>query len=133
MSRFFNWLEHNRDWGIFLLRAFIGFRLVYGVLDNVLSWDHMIKFRDFLREFHFPFPMVCAVVSVYAQLFAGIMFLVGWKIRYAAIMMIINFAFALIMVHHDHTVEAMTAPLSILFCSVLFLFQGAGRIAIDKK
>ena len=133
MTFSFAWFERNRDWGIFLLRLFIGSRLVYGVLDNVVSWEHMLKFRDFLKQFHFPFPFFCAVVSVYLQLFAGIMIVTGWGIRFASILMIINFMVALIMVHRNDPIETMTAPLAILFASVLFLFQGAGRISIGKK
>lgn len=74
-----------------LARLFVGIRLAYGVIDNVLSWEHMLAFREFLASFHFPMPLVCAVVSVYAQLIASLMILVGWKIRYAALLMIVNF------------------------------------------
>lgn len=133
MAFTFSWFDRNRDWGIFLLRLFIGFRLIYGVLDNVINWEHMIKFRDFLKDFHFPFPMICAVASVYLQLLAGIMIVLGLRIRYAASLMIINFVVALVMVHRHDSVEAMTPPLAILFCCLLFLFQGAGRISIDKN
>jgi putative oxidoreductase len=133
MTRVFTWFERNRDWGIFLLRLFIGLRLIYGVQDNVLSWEHMIRFRDFLQQFHFPIPLVCAVVSVYVQLITGIMLILGWKIRYAAILLIINFLVALIMVHRNQPIEAMTAPMAILFSAILFLFQGAGRISVDKE
>ena len=133
MAFSFAWFERNRDWGIFLLRLFIGSRLVYGVLDNVVSWEHMLKFRDFLKQFHFPFPLFCAVASVYLQLVAGIMIVTGLGIRFAAILMIINFIVALIMVHRNDPIETMTVPLAILFASVLFLFQGAGRISIGKK
>lgn len=129
----FSWFENKKDWGVFLLRLFIGLRLIYGVQDNILHWDHMIKFRDFLKAFHFPFPIICAIVSVYLQFLAGVMILLGWRIRYAAILMIINFLIALIMVHRGDSIEGMTAPLAILFSVILFLFQGAGRIAIDKR
>jgi len=129
----FSWFERHKDWGIFILRLFIGIRLVYGVQDNVRSWQHMIQFKGFLQQFHFPFPIICAVVSVYVQLIAGIMIILGWRIRYAAILVIINFLIALLMVHRNDSPEAMTAPLAILFSAVLFLFQGAGRISIHNK
>lgn len=129
--RFFNWLDRNKDPGVLFLRLFIGFRLVYGVFDNVISWEHMIKFRDFLQHFHFPLPMVSAIVSVYAQLFAGLMIVAGWKIRWAAIVMIINFLVAIIMVHRNDTIEGMTPALMMIFCCVLFLFQAAGKYALD--
>ena len=131
MKIFYTWLDKNKDTGIFLLRLFIGIRLLYGVLDNIFSWDHMLEFKDFLNKFNFPFPLISAVVSVYAQAIAGIMILLGWKIRIAAILMIINFLVALI-VHRNDTLEEMTPALAIFFSSLLFLFQGAGRISLDK-
>ena len=133
MAYTFSWFDRNSSWGIFLLRLFIGLRLIYGVLDNVTSWDHMVKFGEFLKNFHFPFPMVCAVTSVYLQLLAGIMIVLGLWIRYASLLIIVNFAIALFMVHRHDSVEGMTPALAILFSCILFLFQGAGRISIDKK
>ena len=129
----FSWFKRNAHWGLFLLRLFIGLRLIYGVIDNVFSWHKMLEFRDFLQQFSFPFPLVCAVVSVYAQFLAGLAIILGWKIRLAALLMIINFLVALIMIHRNQSVEAMTPALAILFCCILFLFQGAGRMAIDKN
>ena len=123
----------NKDVGILLLRLFIGVRLIYGVLDNVLHWERMIEFADFLRQFRFPFPLVSAIVSVYAQLIAGILILTGWKIRWAALVMVINFLVALIMVHRGQTLEQMTPALAILFSSLLFFFTGAGKYSLDKE
>jgi putative oxidoreductase len=133
MTKFFTWLDRRNDWGIFLLRLFIGFRLVYGVLDNILSWEHLLRFRDFLQQFHFPFPLISAITSVYIQLLAGLMLIIGWGTRYAALLVIINFLIALIMVHRNQSIEAMTPALAILFSAILFLFAGAGRISIDRK
>ncbi len=127
-----DWLNRNKDLGVLFLRLFIGIRLVYGVLDNVFDWKHMMLFRDFLDTTGFPLPLVSAVVSVYAQLFAGIMILLGWKIRIAALLMIINFLIAVLMVHLGQSFELMTPALAMLFSNVLFLFYGAGRYAFDK-
>ena len=132
MHLFFDWLNRNRDVGIFMLRLFIGAWLIYGVLDNIISWQRMIEFRQFLRNFHFPLPLASAIISVYAQFIAGILFLFGWKMRYAALLMIINFLIAFLMVHRGDQFAQMTAPLTMIFCSLLFLFYGAGKISIDK-
>lgn len=133
MQSFFNWLDRNKDVGVLLLRLFIGARLIYGVVDNVFSWEHMIRFRDFLQAFHFPMPLVSAIVSVYAQLIAGLIILFGWKIRYAAILMIINFLIAILVVHRNDSIEQMTPALAILFSNLLFLFQGAGKYSPDYR
>ena len=131
MTRFYNWLDQNRDIGVLLLRLFIGIRLIYGVIDNVFSWKHMLQFRDFLQQFNFPVPIASAVVSVYAQLVAGIMIVLGWKIRIAAIFMIINFLVAIIMVHWGESFEAMTPPLAIIFSCFVFLFRGADKYSVS--
>ena len=124
------WLDRNKDVGIFLLRLFVGLRLIYGVTDNVFSWEHMKAFEAFLAANHFPFPLISAVVSVYAQLVCGILILIGYQIRIASLIMIINFLVALLMVHRNDTVEGMTPALAMLFGSAVFLFYGAGRIAV---
>jgi putative oxidoreductase len=132
MDRFFHWLDRNSDTGIFLLRLFVGCRLLAGVADNILSWERMKDFSQFLEISGFPFPLFCAVLSVYAQAVSGLMIILGWQIRYAAMLMIINFAVALVMVHWGESLELMTVPLLLFFTFVLFLFQGAGSITLNS-
>lgn len=88
----------------------------------------MLLFSDFLQKNNFPLPLVSAVISVYVQLIAGILILIGWKIRWAALLMIINFLVAIIMVHWRQSFEEMTSPLAILFINIFFFLNGAGRI-----
>lgn len=127
------WLDHNRDAGVLLLRIFVGLRLVYGVVDNVFSWKHMQAFEAFLEANHFPLPLYSAILSVYAQLVCGLMILTGFYIRAAALIMVVNFLIALIMVHRNDTVEGMTPALAMLFSSLLFVFYGAGKFALQSK
>ena len=133
MIFFFAWLDRHQDAGVLCLRLFVGGRLLYGVLDNILAWEAMLTFRDFLVQFHFPLPLVSAVVSVYAQLVAGICILLGYQIRFAALLMIINFGVALVMVHRHDTFEGLTPALALLVSNILFLFQGAGTFSLDTR
>jgi putative oxidoreductase len=126
------WLDNHKDIGILLLRLFIGIRLVYGVADNVMSWNHMLLFRDFLATTGFPLPLLSAIVSVYAQLAGGIMIITGFWIRLGAVAMIVNFIVALLMVHRQDSFEGMTPALAMLFASVLFLFYGAGKYSLGN-
>jgi putative oxidoreductase len=127
------WLNRNKDVGVLLLRLFIGVWLIYGVQDNLLQWERMMEFEKFLSTFNFPLPKVCAVVSVYTQVIAAVMILLGWKIRLAAMLMIFNFLVALIVVHRTHSFDAMIPALSMLFCCILFFFQGAGRFSVERE
>jgi putative oxidoreductase len=127
------WLTSNKDVGIFLLRLFIGLRLFYGVVDNVMDRERMVEFSEFLHGQGFPLPTLSAVVSVYAQLVCGILILAGFKIRLASFVMILNFIIAITMVHRNDTIEGMTPALAMLFGSLTFLFTGAGKFSFDKK
>jgi len=127
------WLDKNKDVGLFLLRLFVGIRLLYGVVDNIAAWERMIEFRNFLDQQGFPLPLASAVISVYAQFLSGLMFIIGFKIRLAAVLMIINFLVALVMVHLHDSFEGMTPALAMLFSSILFLFYGAGKFGLKRR
>lgn len=123
--------KRRPELGILLFRVFLGFVLVYGTVDNVLSHARMLEFRDFLAQNGFPYPLACAYLSVYAQIVCGALLLVGAFTRYAALLMIINFLVALGMVHVGLPFSANIAPLAMLFGSLLFLFHGGGIYSVD--
>ncbi len=131
------WKQHQQDnrghLGLLFLRLFVGLRLVYGVLDNVLSWEHMLRFRDFLELNHFPFPIYSAVISVYAQFLCGMLIIFGILFRWASSIMIINFLVAMVMVHRGDSVEEMTTPLLLLFIHFFFALNGPGKYTIGRK
>jgi putative oxidoreductase len=124
----------NKGYGIFFLRLFIGARLIYGVIDNVISWEKMLEFKTFLAANHFPIPLACAVVSVYAQLVCGVLFILGWKIRVAAFIMMFNFIIAVFLhLYRGDGFEAMTPALAIFFSSLLFFLEGPGKLSLKRK
>lgn len=128
-------LDTNKPIGILLLRIFIGCRLIYGVIDNILSWERMLEFSNFLQNNGFPFPTISAVLSVYIQFLGAIFILLGFKIRIASFLLIINFLVALIFVHlkANDTVEGMTPALAMLFGCLTFLFTGAEKISLENR
>ena len=93
----------------------------------------MKEFSEFLQAQGFPFPLIAAVVSVYAQFICALLILIGYKIRLASFLMVFNFTIAIIMVHHADSIEGMTPALAMLFGSITFLFTGAGKISIEKR
>ena len=120
--------------GLLLLRLFIGGRLFYGVIDNVLSWKKMLEFAQFLEQHHFPIPTLSAVTSVYLQLVGALLILVGYKTKLAAFFLSLNFLVALLAVHLriGDSVEGMTPALAMLFGCLTLLFTGPGRFSIDQ-
>jgi len=124
-------MQKNIDAGLLLVRLFAGSRVVYGVLDNVFSQHHMLRFRDFLAAQGFPLPLLSAYVSVYVQFLGGLCLLAGWQTRPAAALLAVNFLVALLMVHLGQSFEDMTAPLSLFTICLLLLLAGAGRYALQ--
>ena len=127
------YVHANKQIGILLLRFFIGFRIFYGVIDNVLSWERMIEFSNFLSANNFPFPIASANISVYVQLFGAILIFIGLKIRVTSFILSINFIIALVSVHlrANDSIEGMTPALAMLFGCLTLLFTGADKISLE--
>lgn len=87
-------LSHRVDVALLILRVVAGAHLIFMSQDNVFSWARMLHFRDFLQQFGFPFPLVCAVVSVWAQFLGGIAFILGAFTRAWAPIIAFNFVVA---------------------------------------
>jgi putative oxidoreductase len=128
----FRWFEEKREWGAVFVRVLIGFHLLWGTQDNVLSQARMLEFRDFLAQTGFLFPLFCAYLSAYAQLLCGILYMVGFAVRPAAVVMIGNFVIAFLMVHIGDTGQGAFPALMMLFGSVFLLFNGAGPFSIER-
>lgn len=90
----FYWLKQHQDIGILIMRLFMGSCLVYVVSDAIFSWNRMLYARSFLAANHFPFPLLSAILSVYAQAIAGLLIIIGLKIRWVALVMVFHFAVA---------------------------------------
>ena len=129
----FRWFEERREWGAVFVRVLIGFHLVWGTQDNVFSHARMLEFRDFLAQTGFPFPLFCAHLSAWAQLVCGFLFMAGFAVRPAAVVMIGNFVTALLMVHIGDTWNGAFPALMMLFGSVFLLFNGAGPLSVERR
>lgn len=121
--------------GLLILRIFIGARILYGVIDNVINWDKMNEFAQFLSQYKFPFPIVSAITSVAIQLFCGFLILIGWQTKWSSLLLFLNFLIAIIMVHfpNNDSIEVMTPALAMLFISAALMFTGAGKYSVDKN
>ncbi|MBV6643863.1 MAG: DoxX family protein [Cyclobacteriaceae bacterium] len=76
--------------------------------------------------------MFSALVSVIAQFIAGCLFLVGFQVRWAALLMMINFVIAIVAVHIGDSYTNTFPALTILAGSVFLFMNGAGRFSIDS-
>jgi putative oxidoreductase len=122
----------RKEYGPVFIRIMAGFHLIYGVQDNILSWERMLEFRGFLEIHHFPVPLASALISVYAQFICGLLFIVGAWVRVAAALMVVNFLAAFTV--HTNDPYPVFFPAIVMFSSALFLlFHGPGKLAIDRE
>lgn len=115
------------------IRLTVGFHLIYGTQDNIFSWERMLEFRDFLEAFDAPMPLISAVVSVYAQFICGILFILGWKVRYAGAVMVFNFMVAILLVHLNDPYPNIYPAISMLAGAVYMMLNGSGFVSIDER
>ncbi len=121
------------DWMLLLLRWVFGFRIFYGVIDNVVSWDRMLEFEQFLNSNGFPFPLVSAVVSVYVQFLSSLSWMAGYKVKISSLLMIINFLVALFGFHiaAGDTYLGMAPAIHLLSVSIFLFAVGGGNASVD--
>jgi putative oxidoreductase len=95
----------------------------------------MVEFSQWLAELGFPLPLVSAVVSAWAQLLAGLGWMIGYRVKTFSVLMIGNFVVAILFVHiadSSSYVEAAPAVHMLVF-SIALLLTGPGRISMDAK
>lgn len=120
---------------LLLIRLAFGFRLIYGTIDNVISWEQMLEFESFLQANGFPLPLVSAILSVYLQFLAGICWIMGFQVRIASMVMCGNFLVALMGVHlvNGDTYLALAPALHLLVIALLLWALGPGKISLDHR
>lgn len=127
----FSFLENHKEYGVIFIRLIVGFHLIYGTQDNVLSYARMQEFAEFLLLRGVPLPLFSAFLSAYAQFICGILFILGAWIRLAAVVMIINFIAALVIAHSGDSYPNMFPALVMLAAACFFLLHGAGNLSVD--
>lgn len=126
------YFDAKKEFGVIFIRLIIGIRLIHGTQDNVFSSEQMLEFRDFLQSQGFPFPLVSAHVSAYAQFICGFFMIIGFCTRLSSMIMIINFIIALLFVHIATTFDQSYLALLMLFASLFLLWNGAGKWSVDS-
>ncbi len=126
-------LEKYKEYGVIFIRLMVGFHLIYGIQVYIFDYARMEKFAEFLSQQAVPLPLFSAHLSAYAQLVCGILFIFGAAIRYAAIVMIINFIAAIIIAHIGDTYQNTFPALAMLSAACFLLIHGAGKLSVDNS
>ncbi len=132
VHKFFDFFRRRAEYGPVFIRLVVGFHLIWGTQDNILSWERMLEFEEFLRVRGTPLPLFSAHLSVYTQFVCGVLVIAGAAVRAAAVPLVINFIAAILIAHLGDTWGG-TFPAAVMLASAFFfLFHGAGRLSVDE-
>ncbi len=129
-------LTRFRDIGVLVLRLAFGFQLVKVSHEYILySGTKIPEFTTYLQSLGFPFPVTGAYVSVWTEFIGGLLLILGFQTRWAALLLLINFSVAVGMAHLNiGDTYANTFPsLNLWAVSFFLLLNGAGRWSIDGR
>jgi putative oxidoreductase len=113
-----------------LIRITFGIHLIYYSGPSVLNLEAGDS-AEFLESLGIPFPVLMSWVYVLTEFFGGIFLIIGFKIRWIAIPLVVTFIVASFIAHYGHPYEKSSQAYQLLAVSLFFLIRGAGALSID--
>jgi putative oxidoreductase len=132
MNIFASTLKQGLPFSFVLLRIVIAWRLIAGTWPYILGSKSIAEVIAFFQSLNKPLPGISAYVSLYAQFGCGILLVVGWLTRPAALVLTINFSVALLAAHLHDPIESSFQAWALWAISMYFFFHGGGSISIDS-
>lgn len=119
------------DFALLAARVGTGAFLIDGVWDNVTDPRRMAEFASFMATNGFDAPTFWAPFSVYSQLIASLLLLIGLLARWAALVIAATFAVALWGVHWEQGLREWWPALALILIGLMIVTRGAGRWSVD--
>lgn len=120
-----------RDLGLLLLRASLGFSLVYAH-----GWGKFMRLVEGNMKFADPVGLgqgLSLGLAVFAEFFCAILVAIGLLTRLSTVPVIILFSVAFFVVHGDDPFGDKEKAFLFLAGYVVILLTGPGRMSLDQK
>lgn len=128
-------LNRFRAYAPFLLRLAFAYELFDAAGHTALNPTEGIPgYAGWLKDLGFPFPTVSAALSAYTEFFGAVLMVVGWKTRWAGLLLAINFVLAIAVAHiaTADTYKNSFPAINLLAMSIFLLLNGPGKPSIDE-
>lgn len=131
-------LDNLQPWGALALRIALGVAMIYHGYSKVVPGSlhgnvaaPIEHYSGFVASMGL--PRWLGYVSALTEFVGGILVLVGLLTRFAALLITINMAFAIVLVTRHHGYAGSEYPLALLVMALMILFYGPGAAALDRK
>lgn len=134
MFKLLNKLEAIKDYAPLVLRLVFLNYLITSVSSGIYAPSYAEKFSENLTGLGFPIPLFFSYLGIWSVLIGYALVVIGYKVRLAAIPLIIYFAVALSSYHipEGHGVKESFSAIVLLLLSCFLLINGAGKPSIDE-
>jgi putative oxidoreductase len=128
-----NWFQVSKlqPYAALFIRLAFGFHLIQYTYGDVFELTAGSSNKEWLGSMGIPFPYLMGWVYILTEFIAGIALIIGFKTRWFALLLIINFIVALLLVHLGQTYKQSFEAIQMLAISFFFLFNGSGKLSID--
>jgi putative oxidoreductase len=118
----------------FFLRIVFAIYLYLSLKAEVYTGASIQKYQEGLVKLGVPLANILAYVSTFSMLICYALLVIGWKARWAAVPVLINFSVAIIYGHiiPKHTVSQALPATVLLVLSIYFLMSGPGKPSVDE-
>jgi len=121
------------EWAPTFLRLAIG--IIFMAHGRMKLFGGLDRVENMLASMGFPLPGVFAIILAGTEFFGGIFLLLGLFTRYAAALIVIVMAVAILKVHLPHGLTGQGGyefPLSLLVGAMALMLLGPGKASVEK-
>lgn len=127
-----DWSRYS-EWAPTFLRLAMGLIFIAHGRPKLFGGLHNVE--GMLAGLGFPIPFVFAIILAVVEFVGGICILIGLFTRYAAALIFINMAVAILKVHLPHGLTGPGGyefPLSLLVGAMALMLLGSGKASVEK-
>jgi len=127
-------LNGIRDYAPVVLRTVFLYYLITSLSGGIYAPSYAAKFSENLAGLGFPIPLFFSYIGIWSVLIGYTLLVIGYKVRLAAIPIIIYFAVALVTYHvpEGHGVRESFSAIILFLLGCFLLINGAGKPSIDE-
>ena len=130
MRKFFSSEPLWLDMGLLIIRLITGALMIYHGWE-VFDAEKMNGYAKWMTDLGFPSPALMAYLGKGSELIGGILLLIGWFTRPAAILLAITMLAVAFGMGHGKIFTDDQHPFLFVVIALVFVYTGAGKYSVD--